>query len=131
MDTETASAQIPFTQGAKQALELSLRETTALGHSDIGTEHILLALLRDAEGIAARVLQRGGIDLPTLRTRIRDMSSEASPNPAPPARPGSSESGRTLIRSLQEENAALRREVDRLRQFITGRLGAEPPAAAE
>ncbi|PXX52713.1 ClpA/ClpB-like protein [Nocardia tenerifensis] len=129
-DMEASSGHIPFTAGAKQALELSLREAMALGHSYIGAEHILLALLRQTEGVAAAVVLSKGADLPAMRARIRSMSSAAGPTSAPPAPLDSSATARMVIRSLEKENALLRQEVDRLRQFITRRLGAEPPAAA-
>jgi ATP-dependent Clp protease ATP-binding subunit ClpC len=51
-----ASGQIPFTPRAKQVLELALREALALGHTDIGTEHLLLGLVRENQGVAARIL---------------------------------------------------------------------------
>src|SRR3989440_2941319 len=53
---EVTSGQIPFTPRAKKALELSLREALGLGHNWIGTEHILLGLVRENEGVAARIL---------------------------------------------------------------------------
>ena len=54
---------IPFTPRAKKVLELSLREALQLGHNYIGTEHILLGLIREGEGVAAQVLQKLGADL--------------------------------------------------------------------
>jgi ATP-dependent Clp protease ATP-binding subunit ClpC len=54
------SGHIPFTPEAKQALELSLRESNQLGHNYIGTEHLLLGLLREGEGVAAQVLVKMG-----------------------------------------------------------------------
>jgi ATP-dependent Clp protease ATP-binding subunit ClpC len=53
---ETVTGQIPFTPRAKKVLELALRERLSLGHDDIGTEHILLGLARENEGVAARIL---------------------------------------------------------------------------
>jgi Clp amino terminal domain, pathogenicity island component/ClpX C4-type zinc finger len=61
---------IPFTPRAKKVLELSLREALQLGHNYIGTEHILLGLIREGEGVAAQVLVRLGADLATVRTRV-------------------------------------------------------------
>src|SRR6266508_2215548 len=57
------TGHIPFTPRAKKILELSLREALQLGHNYIGTEHILLGLLREGEGVAAQVLQKLGADL--------------------------------------------------------------------
>jgi len=64
---------IPFTCRAKKVLELSLREALALGHHYIGTEHLLLGLLREDEGVAAQVLARLGTDHARIRERVLDM----------------------------------------------------------
>ena len=61
------TGHIPFTPRAKKVLELSLREALQLGHNYIGTEHILLGLLREGEGLAAKVLTDEGFDLTDLR----------------------------------------------------------------
>jgi hypothetical protein len=68
------SGHIPFTPRAKKVLELSLREALQLGHNYIGTEHILLGLLREGEGVAAQVLVRLGCDLNTVRQRVISFS---------------------------------------------------------
>jgi ATP-dependent Clp protease ATP-binding subunit ClpC len=62
----------PFTTGAKRVLECSLREALELGHNYIGTEHLLLGLLREGDGVAARVLAESGVTLTEARTRVRD-----------------------------------------------------------
>ncbi|MDK6486837.1 Clp protease N-terminal domain-containing protein, partial [Streptococcus agalactiae] len=61
---------IPFTPRAKKVLELSLREALQLGHNYIGTEHILLGLIREGEGVAAQVLTNLGADLQTVRHNV-------------------------------------------------------------
>ena len=61
---------IPFTPRAKRILELSLREALQLKHNYIGTEHILLGLLREGEGVAAQVLVNLGVDLPSVRHQV-------------------------------------------------------------
>ena len=61
---------IPFTPRAKKVLELSLREALQLGHSYIGTEHILLGLIREGDGVAAQILVRDGVDLNRARQEI-------------------------------------------------------------
>jgi ATP-dependent Clp protease ATP-binding subunit ClpC len=61
---------IPFTSRAKKVLELSLREALQLGHDYIGTEHLLLGLLREGDGVAARVLVRMGADLNRVRQQV-------------------------------------------------------------
>src|SRR5436190_11118949 len=64
---------IPFTPQAKKVLELSLRESNQLGHSYIGTEHILLGLLREGEGVAAQVLVKMGTDLNRVRQQVIEL----------------------------------------------------------
>jgi ATP-dependent Clp protease ATP-binding subunit ClpC len=67
---EPPSGHIPFTPRAKKVLELSLREALQLGHDYIGTEHILLGLLREGDGVAAQVLVSLGADLNVVRERV-------------------------------------------------------------
>lgn len=83
---ETGTGQIPFTPGAKGALELSMNEALSLGHNYIGTEHILLGLFRDEEGIAARILLDFDVDAGKLRNEIIRMLSGPgrSSHPTPP-----------------------------------------------
>jgi hypothetical protein len=76
-----SAAHIPFTQRAKKILELSLREALEQARSYIGTEHILLALIRDADGTGARVLKQLGVSLPALRQQVLD-AAKAAPGPA-------------------------------------------------
>jgi ATP-dependent Clp protease ATP-binding subunit ClpC len=64
------AGHIPFTPRAKKVLELSLRESTQLGHNYIGTEHILLGLVREGEGVAAQVLVNLGADLSRVRQQV-------------------------------------------------------------
>ena len=63
----------PFTPRAKKVLELALREALQLGHNYIGTEHILLGLVREGEGVAAQVLQSFGADLGAVRERVMEL----------------------------------------------------------
>jgi ATP-dependent Clp protease ATP-binding subunit ClpA len=67
---QAISGHIPLTLRAKTVLELSLREALQLGHNYIGTEHILLGLLREGEGVAAQVLTRLGVELPKARAQV-------------------------------------------------------------
>ena len=69
------SGHIPFTPRAKKVLELSLREALQLSHNYIGTEHILLGLIREGQGVAAKVLTGLGADL----SRVRDKVIELAP----------------------------------------------------
>jgi ATP-dependent Clp protease ATP-binding subunit ClpC len=72
------SEHIPFTPEAKKVLELSLREAIQLGHNDIGTEHILLGLLREGEGVGCQVLVKLGATLPKVRARVLQLLPQSS-----------------------------------------------------
>jgi hypothetical protein len=83
---EAPSGHIPFTPRAKKVLELSLRESLQLGHNYIGTEHILLGLIREGDGVAAQVLVRLGADLNLVRHEVIQLiasrpSREGAPGP--------------------------------------------------
>src|SRR3954468_10018771 len=67
---EVVSGQIPFTPRSKRVLELALREALAIGHQFIGTEHILLGLVRENEGVAARILLDFDIEAESVRTEV-------------------------------------------------------------
>jgi Clp amino terminal domain, pathogenicity island component/UvrB/uvrC motif len=67
------SGHIPFTERAKRVLELSLRESGQLGHRYIGTEHILLAIVREGDGVAAQVLAGLGADLDRVRRQVTEL----------------------------------------------------------
>jgi ATP-dependent Clp protease ATP-binding subunit ClpC len=90
------AVEIPFTPRAKRVLELSLEEARQLGHNYIGTEHLLLGLIREGEGVAARVLENLGVDLTKVRTQvIRMLGETAEVTPGGP-------SGRTKTPTLDE-----------------------------
>ncbi|MBD2663754.1 endopeptidase Clp ATP-binding chain [Richelia sinica FACHB-800] len=90
------AVEIPFTPRAKRVLELSLEEARQLGHNYIGTEHLLLGLIREGEGVAARVLENLGVDLSKVRTQvIRMLGETAEVTPGGP-------SGRTKTPTLDE-----------------------------
>ncbi|MCH7846372.1 MAG: ATP-dependent Clp protease ATP-binding subunit [Acidobacteria bacterium] len=87
--SQAPSGHIPFTPRAKKVLELSLREALQLGHNYIGTEHILLGLIREGEGVAAQVLQQLGADLPKVRqTVIQLLSGVQGEEGQPSGHPG-------------------------------------------
>jgi ATP-dependent Clp protease ATP-binding subunit ClpC len=86
---QAPTGHIPFTPRAKKVLELSLREALQLGHNYIGTEHILLGLIREGEGVAAQVLQKLGAELHKVRQTVIQLLSGAQGD-EPPS--GSSES---------------------------------------
>ncbi|TNM36258.1 ATP-dependent Clp protease ATP-binding subunit [Nocardioides albidus] len=92
---QAPSGHIPFTPRAKKVLELSLREALQLGHSYIGTEHILLGLIREGEGVAAQVLQKLGADLNRVRQQVIQLLSgfQGKEGTAAAASTGSASSG--------------------------------------
>ena len=84
---QAPSGHIPFTPRAKKVLELSLRESLQLGHNYIGTEHILLGLIREGDGVAAQVLVRLGADLNRVRQQvIQLLHAHPADEPGPGAR---------------------------------------------
>jgi prophage maintenance system killer protein len=99
---DTPVDRIPFTPRAKRVLELALREALELGHNYIGTEHLLLGLLREKHGIAARLLTSLGADHERVGEQVTALLS-------------------------QDENQQLRREIDRLRGILRAH-GIEPDA---
>jgi ATP-dependent Clp protease ATP-binding subunit ClpC len=76
--TGVTTGQIPFTRRAKEVLELALREALALGHNYIGTEHILLGMVRENEGVGAQVLHDLGADADTVRGAVMPLLSGPS-----------------------------------------------------
>ena len=68
---------MPFTPRAKKVLELSLREAIQLNHNHIGSEHILLGLIREGEGVGAQVLRSAGADLTAVRQRVVEAAKES------------------------------------------------------
>jgi hypothetical protein len=119
---QTSPDHIPFTPQAKKVLELSLREALDLGHDYIGTEHILLGLMREGEGVAAQVLVRHGTDLDRVRQQVtqllqdyyegKDDSSHSDPRgagtiprPQHPAAPVDASHGTTAAQSILDAEA--------------------------
>ena len=99
------AVEIPFTPRAKRVLELSWDEARQLGHNYIGTEHLLLGLIREGEGVAARVLENLGVDLNKVRSNVVKMLGESKPQAATSgATSGSTSSsgGKTKTPSLDE-----------------------------
>jgi ATP-dependent Clp protease ATP-binding subunit ClpC len=93
------AVEIPFTPRAKRVLELSLEEARQLGHNYIGTEHLLLGLIREGEGVAARVLENLGVDLSKVRTQVIRMLGETA---EVSAGGGGGSGGRTKTPTLDE-----------------------------
>ena len=98
------AVEIPFTPRAKRVLELSWDEARQLGHNYIGTEHLLLGLIREGEGVAARVLENLGVDLNKIRSNVVKMLGESKPQTVSSGTSSSSSSqgGKTKTPSLDE-----------------------------
>jgi prophage maintenance system killer protein len=96
---------IPMTPRAKKVLELSLREALRLGHNYIGTEHILLGLIREGEGVAAQVLTRLGAEHDRVRAAILQALASHQPGRGEPAPP-------PVLRDYDEKIAAARQQKD-------------------
>jgi ATP-dependent Clp protease ATP-binding subunit ClpC len=117
--------KIPFTPRAKKALELSLREAIQLGHNYIGTEHALLGVIREGDGVGAQVLAKLGADLGRVRQQVIHIlhgyqgkqPATASDQPRRPREPGADD--------LAEQCRQLRTEVTRLRALLR-QHGIEP-----
>jgi ATP-dependent Clp protease ATP-binding subunit ClpA len=87
---EVTAGQIPFTPRAKKVLELALREGLALGDNHIGTEHILLGIVRENEGVAARIMRDDGVDADRIRERVLEvLRAEGRHESVMPAEPSS------------------------------------------
>jgi prophage maintenance system killer protein len=118
------SGHIPFAPRSKKVLELALREALQLGHNYIGTEHILLGLVREGEGVAAQVLVKLGADLPRVRQQVTELLDEL------PRRTG--EHKQLVLGELAavfDENERLYAEVQRLRDLLR-RHGVDPDNGA-
>ncbi len=131
------TGHIPFTPRAKKVLELSLREALQLGHNYIGTEHILLGLIREGEGVAAQVLQKLGADLNRVRQQVIQLLSgytggkETAPGEAPPQ--GSmvlDQFGRNLTQLARDSKLdpviGRDKEIERVMQVLSRRTKNNP-----
>ena len=104
------SGHIPFTPGAKKVLELSLREALQLGHSYIGTEHLLLGLVREGEGVAAQVLVRLGADLSRVRQQVIQVLSGSGAAVSGPEAGAGTRPVPDALREVEEQLAQVRRQ---------------------
>ncbi|HEX2027132.1 MAG TPA: ATP-dependent Clp protease ATP-binding subunit [Nitriliruptorales bacterium] len=142
------SGHIPFTPRAKKVLELSLREALQLGHNYIGTEHILLGLIREGEGVAAQVLQKLGADLNRVRQQVIQLLSgyaggeggkEAAGVGGGQASPQGStildQFGRNLTQAARESKLdpviGREREIERVMQVLSRRTKNNPVLIGE
>lgn len=96
------AVEIPFTPRAKRVLELSWDEARQLGHNYIGTEHLLLGLIREGEGVAARVLENLGVDLNKIRSNVVKMLGESKPQTVSSGAGAGSSSSKAKTPSLDE-----------------------------
>ena len=96
------AVEIPFTPRAKRVLELSWDEARQLGHNYIGTEHLLLGLIREGEGVAARVLENLGVDLNKIRTNVVKMLGESKSQAVTSGGSSSSTASKVKTPSLDE-----------------------------
>ena len=141
------SGHIPFTPRAKKVLELSLREALQLGHNYIGTEHILLGLIREGEGVAAQVLVKLGADLSRVRQQvIQLLSGYAGGKEAAPATGTTGEAqptgslvldqfGRNLTQMARENKLdpviGREKEIERVMQVLSRRTKNNPVLIGE
>jgi len=149
------SGHIPFTPRAKKVLELSLREALQLGHNYIGTEHILLGLIREGEGVAAQVLVKLGADLSRVRQQVIQLlsgytgpaggeqkgggaTSSSSSGPAESGQQGSlvlDQFGRNLTQLAREKKLdpviGRVRELERVMQVLSRRTKNNPVLIGE
>ena len=143
--TFVPTGHIPFTPRAKKVLELSLREALQLGHNYIGTEHILLGLIREGEGVAAQVLLNLGADLEKVRSAVIQLLSGhyGKPTEAGEERRGGGgggnalldEFGRNLTRQAREGKLdpviGRANEIERVMQILSRRTKNNPVLIGE
>jgi ATP-dependent Clp protease ATP-binding subunit ClpC len=134
-DQAVTSGQIPFTPRAKKALDLSLREALSLGHNYVGTEHVLLGVAREGEGIAARILRHFEADAETVRNRVVAMLSEPGrvESSTPSNRPQAGIHGPVWEYRLERTPTAAELSADSLNELGSGgwELAAVVPDTAE
>jgi len=140
------SGHIPFTPRAKKVLELSLREALQLGHNYIGTEHILLGLIREGEGVAAQVLVKLGADLSRVRQQVIQLLSGYAGSKEGATTGGGSEQqpsgslvldqfGRNLTQLAREKKLdpviGREKEIERVMQVLSRRTKNNPVLIGE
>jgi len=143
---QAPSGHIPFTPRAKKVLELSLREALQLGHNYIGTEHILLGLIREGEGVAAQVLVKLGADLNRVRQQVIQLLSgyQGKEPAAAGTAPGESapstslvldQFGRNLTQAAREGKLdpviGREKEIERVMQVLSRRTKNNPVLIGE
>ena len=116
---QAPSGHIPFTPRAKKVLELSLREALQLGHNYIGTEHILLGLIREGEGVGALVLVKLGADHSRVRQTVAEMPPEETTG-GPPTGPVPFRQALEGIGRLEQKIDALTDSVAEILRRLSG-----------
>jgi hypothetical protein len=136
-----AAGHIPFTPRAKKVLELSLREALQLGHNYIGSEHILLGLIREGDGVAAQVLVRLGAELLVVRQHVVRILSVGAAEPVSEEHPfpgawrasggweGVSLRSSAMVRRSAPLCSFCRRDLSELEHYATGNDATGMPAA--
>jgi ATP-dependent Clp protease ATP-binding subunit ClpC len=134
------AVEIPFTPRAKRVLELSLEEARQLGHNYIGTEHLLLGLIKEGEGVAARVLENLGVDLSKVRSQIihslgDNAEASAENNNSRSKTPTLDEFGTNLtqkaIEGLLDPVVGRAKEIERVIQILGRRTKNNPVLIGE
>ena len=145
------AVEIPFTPRAKRILELSWDEARQLGHNYIGTEHLLLGLIREGEGVAARVLENLGVDLNKIRSNVIKMLGETKTTSAATAGVGAAagatggssktktpsldEYGTNITQAAQEQRldpvVGREKEIERVIQILARRTKNNPVLIGE
>lgn len=144
------AVEIPFTPRAKRVLELSWDEARQLGHNYIGTEHLLLGLIREGEGVAARVLENLGVDLNKIRSNVIKMlgetktstagvssssSGSSSPSGGKTKTPSLDEYGSNITQAAQEQRLdpviGREKEIERVIQILARRTKNNPVLIGE
>src|SRR5579864_8840431 len=141
--SSSPQGHIPFTPRAKKVLELSLREALQLGHNYIGTEHILLGLIREGEGVAAQVLQKLGADLGRVRKQVIQLLSGYGSTQEPRAGEQATPSGSPILDQFGRNLTALasgnkldpvigrEKEIERVMQVLSRRTKNNPVLIGE
>jgi len=139
--TTMVSGDIPFTPKAKKVIELAMEEARSLGHNYIGTEHLLLGLIREGEGVASQVLMNLGLDLNRVRNEVITLLGSSSPAPQAGAQgsrtktPALDAFGRDLTQLAREGKLdpviGRKEEIERVIQILARRTKNNPVLLGE
>jgi len=135
------SGDIPFTPKAKKVIELAMEEARSLGHNYIGTEHLLLGLIREGEGVASQVLMNLGLELDKVRMEVMNLLGSSIPGygPTPKTKKGKTPAldafGRDLTKSAKENKLdpviGRQKEIERVIQILSRRTKNNPVLLGE